>query len=85
MCPYRKYFYEKSFSKEANRILSIRPIKAKTFNETAEATATSSTSSTTVIRRFKKMVLKEIENGIQLQKPIAIDENKGDTDIGKHH
>lgn len=69
------------FTKEANQALSIRAIRAKTFKEAAEVTGT---SSTTVIRRFKKMVHKEMVKGVQLPKAIAIDEYKGDTDAGKY-
>ena len=66
------------FTVEANQALSIRAI---TFKEATEVTGT---SSTTVIRRFKKIAHKEIVKGVQLPKAIAIDEYKGDTDAGKY-
>lgn len=88
VCACGKRFAEKAFfieryqrfTKEANQALSIRAIKAKTFKEAAEVTGT---SSTTVIRRFKKIAQKEMVQGVQLPKAIAIDEYKGDTDAGK--
>ena len=70
-----------SFIKEENQALSIRAIKAKTFKEAAEVTGT---SSTTVIRRIKKIAKKEMVKGVRLPKAIAIDEYKGDTDAGKY-
>lgn len=88
-CSCEKRFAEKAsfieryqrFIKEANQALSIRAIKAKTFKEAAEVTGT---SSTTVIRRIKKIAKKEMVKGVRLPKAIAIDEYKGDTDAGKY-
>ncbi|MFJ6208627.1 hypothetical protein [Lysinibacillus sp. NPDC092081] len=61
--------------------MSIRAIKAKTFKEAAEVLGT---STTTVIRRFKKVANKQLVEGVSLSKVIAIDEYKGDTDAGTY-
>lgn len=68
------------FSKEANQVMCIRSIKAKTFKEAAE---TVGTSSSTIIRRFKTLV-HQLPSGVKLPKAIAIDEYKADTDAGKY-
>lgn len=68
------------FSKEANQVMRIRSVKAKTFKEAAE---TVGTSSATIIRRFKTLV-QQLPTGVQLPKAIAIDEYKADTDAGKY-
>ena len=88
VCACGKRFSEKNpfveryqrFSKEANQAMHIRSVKAKTFKEAAE---TVGTSSSTIIRRFKKLIRK-MPAGVQLPKAIAIDEYKADTDAGKY-
>ncbi|MDD1505937.1 ISL3 family transposase, partial [Lysinibacillus sp. CNPSo 3705] len=88
-CDCGKRFSEKSpfvdkyqrYSKEWNQVVSIRAIKAKTFKEAAEVLGT---STTTVIRRFKKVANKQLVEGVRLPKAIAIDEYKGDTDAGTY-
>ena len=89
VCECGKRFSEKSpfvdkyqrFSKEWNQVVRIRSVKAKTFKETAEVLGT---SSATVIRRFKKVVEEQLQEGVHLPKYIAIDEYKGDTDAGTY-
>lgn len=72
--------YQRS-SKEWNQAIQILSIKKKTFKEAAEVLGTSSTS---VIRRFKKVAKKELTETVKLPKAIAIDEYKGDTDAGEY-
>ncbi len=60
-------------------MVSIRAIKAKTFKEANEVLGT---STTTVIRRFKKVVKRPLVEGVCLSKATAIDEYKGHTDGG---
>ena len=87
VCACKKRFSEKNdfvekyqrFSKEANQVMCIRSVKAKTFKEAAEHLDTSPSS---IIRRFKTLVAK-MPTGITLPKAIAIDEYKADTDAGK--
>ncbi|MBM7610711.1 transposase [Lysinibacillus composti] len=89
VCECGKRFSEKSpfvdkyqrFSKEWNQVAGIRSVKAKTFKETAEVLGA---SSSTVIRRFKKLVKEQLNEGVHLPKCIAIDEYKGDTDAGTY-
>lgn len=88
-CPCGKRFSEKSpfvdkyqrYSKEWNRVVRIRSVKAKTFKEAGEVLGT---SSSTVIRRFKEVANNEMKTGVRLPKAIAIDEYKGDTDAGTY-
>ncbi len=88
-CPCGKRFSEKSpfvdkyqrYSKEWNRVVRIRSVKAKTFKEAGEVLGT---SSSTVIRRFKEVAKNEMKTGVRLPKAIAIDEYKGDTDAGTY-
>lgn len=88
-CPCGKRFAEKSpfvdkyqrYSKEWNRVVRIRSVKAKTFKEAGEVLGT---SSSTVIRRFKEVAKGEMKTGVRLPKAIAIDEYKGDTDAGTY-
>ena len=88
-CPCGKRFAEKSpfvdkyqrYSKEWNRVIRIRSVKAKTFKEAGEVLGT---SSSTVIRRFKEVAKNEMKTGVRLPKAIAIDEYKGDTDAGTY-
>lgn len=88
-CPCGKRFAEKSpfvdkyqrYSKEWNRVVRIRSVKAKTFKEAGEVLGT---SSSTVIRRFKEVAKNEMKTGVRLPKAIAIDEYKGDTDAGTY-
>ena len=88
VCSCGKRFSEKNsfveryqrFSQEANQVMRIRSVKAKTFKEAAE---TMNTSSSTIIRRFKTLV-QEMPVGVQLPRAIAIDEYKADTDAGKY-
>lgn len=89
VCNCGKRFSEKSpfvdkyqrYSKEWNQVVNVRAIKAKTFKEAAEVLGT---STTTVIRRFKKVAHKQLVEGVRLPKAIAIDEYKGDTDAGTY-
>ncbi|VDG98119.1 Transposase and inactivated derivatives [Lysinibacillus sphaericus] len=89
VCPCGKRFSEKSpfvdkyqrYSKEWNRVVRIRSVKAKTFKEAGEVLGT---SSSTVIRRFKEVAKNEMKTGVRLPKAIAIDEYKGDTDAGTY-
>lgn len=88
-CLCGKRFSEKSpfvdkyqrYSKEWNQVVCVKAIKAKTFKEAGEVLGT---SSSTVIRRFKKVAETQMNNGVRLPKAIAIDEYKGDTDAGKY-
>lgn len=59
------------YSKEGNQVVNIRAIKAKTLKEAAEVLGT---STTTVIRRFKKVAHKQLVEGVCLPKAIAMDE-----------
>lgn len=89
VCECGKRFSEKSpfvdkyqrYSKEWNQVVGIRSVKAKTFKEAAEVLGT---SSSTVIRRFKKLIKEQLNEGVHLPKCIAIDEYKGDTDAGTY-
>ncbi len=86
-CACGKRFSEKSpfvdkyqrYTKEWNQVVRIRSVKAKIFKEAGEVLGT---SSSTVIRRFKKVAKDHIASGVRLPKIIAIDEYKGDTDAG---
>nr|WP_237262393.1 helix-turn-helix domain-containing protein [Sporosarcina ureae] len=88
-CPCGKRFAEKlpfvdkyqRYSKEWNRVVRIRSVKAKTFKEAGEVLGT---SSSTVIRRFKEVAKNELKTGGRLPKAIAIDGYKGDTDAGTY-
>lgn len=88
-CPCGKRFAEKSpfvdkyqrYSKEWNRVVRIRSVKARSFKEAGEVLGT---SSSTVIRRFKEVAKNEMKTGVRLPKAIAIDEYKGDTDAGTY-
>lgn len=60
-------------------MVSIRAIKTKTFKEANEVLGT---STTTVIRRFKKVVKRQLVEGVCLSKATTIDEYKGHTDGG---
>jgi len=59
--------------------VSIRVITAKTLKEADEVLGT---STTTGIRRFKKVVKRQLVEGVCLSKATAIDEYKGHTDEG---
>ncbi|MGE7911703.1 helix-turn-helix domain-containing protein [Lysinibacillus xylanilyticus] len=73
VCICGKRFSEKSpfvdkyqrYSKEWNLVVSIRAIKVKTFKEAAEVLGT---STTTVIRRFKKVANKQLVEDVFLPK-----------------
>ncbi len=77
----KAYFIDKyqRYSKEWNLVAQVRSIKAKTFKEAGE---TLGTSSSTIIRRFRKVAIEQTVSGVRLPKAIAIDEYKGDTDAG---
>ena len=88
-CKCGKRFAEKSpfadkyqrYSKEWNQVARIRSVKAKTFKEAGEVLGT---STSTVIRRFKKLIVEQLPEGVQLPESIAIDEFKADTDAGTY-
>ncbi len=69
------------FTKEWNQVVRIRPNKTKIFKEAGEVLGT---SNSTVIRRFKEVMLAEKVSGVRLPEVIAIDEYKGDTDAGTY-
>ncbi len=62
-------------------MVRIRSIKAKTFKEAGEVLGS---SSSTVIRWFKEVMLAEKFSGMRLPEVIVIDEYKGDTDAGTY-
>lgn len=68
-------------SKEWNQQVQIRTVKAKTFTEIA---AQYHTSVSTIIRRFDRMVPKNLQGTLALPKVIAIDEFKGDSGKEKY-
>ncbi len=88
-CDYGKRFSESTpfvdryqrFTKEWNQVVRIRPNKTKIFKEAREVLGT---SNSTVIRRFKEVMLAKKGSGVQLAEVIVIDEYKGDTDAGTY-
>lgn len=70
------------FSKEWNQVAGVHSVKSKTFKEAAEVLGS---TSSTVIRCFKKLVKVKLNEGVHLPKYIAIDEYKGDRDAGTYH
>ncbi|WP_188392717.1 transposase family protein, partial [Compostibacillus humi] len=79
-----KRFYEKNsivdryqrFSKEWNRAVNIRSVRAKTFKEISQQFGA---SPSTIIRRFDELAEKELKDVEELPRVISIDEYKGDT------
>ncbi|GFZ81818.1 ISL3 family transposase [Compostibacillus humi] len=84
-----KRFYEKNtivdryqrFSKEWNRAVNIRSVRAKTFKEISQQFGA---SPSTIIRRFDELAEKELKDVEELPRVISIDEYKGDTKEGKY-
>ncbi|WP_277587628.1 helix-turn-helix domain-containing protein, partial [Psychrobacillus antarcticus] len=87
VCQCGKKFAEKNtfiqryqrFSIEWNQAVNVRSIKGKIFSETATIYGT---SPSTIVRRFDRLSLSEIQKVKELPKVIAIDEYKGDTREG---
>jgi transposase len=84
-----KRFYEKNsfvdrykrFSREWNQAVNVRSVKARTFKEISQQFGA---SSSTIIRRFDELAMRELSDIKELPRVIAIDEYKGDTKEGKY-